>query len=453
MLADAALDAAAETVRRLTGLTFPASRRGALQEALVAAMARARMADLAGYLSRLGTDAALLDDLASAITVGESYFFRVPQQFDVVAEALLDGAARQPADRPLRLWSAGCAAGEEAYSLAILLLQRGLAGRGRILATDISRAALARARRGRYGRWSLRDVPDDLLRTYFLPAGDEFELLPAIRDAVELRYLNLAEDTYPSLATGVWGMDVILCRNVLIYFDAATVTLVVRRLLASLGEGGWLILGPSDPVVDERSQCEVLVTPGGLAYRRLGARRAATSVPDTAPRTWTAPVPQPATPEPPVTTAAAPTAATVLRPDDRHPSDWVLLVRSLAGEGRLAEAGRACASALDRHRDSAELAYLHAMLLLEAGRHQAAAVAARRALYLDRMLVVGHLVLGGALARLGDATGARRAFRNAERLLARASPQDVVPASDGEPAARLLTMVRVQLGLLSEATA
>jgi chemotaxis protein methyltransferase CheR len=128
-------------------------------------------------------------------------------------------------------------------------------------------------------------------------------------------------------------------------------------------------------------------------------------------------------------------------------------VRALANRGELKAAGQACAAALDSHRTSAELTYLHAVLLSEAGHPGEAAEAARRALYLDRGLVVAHMTLGGVLARLGDADGARRALRNAQRLLADMAPEQIVPASDQESAGRLAEMARLQLQLLSGAAA
>jgi chemotaxis protein methyltransferase CheR len=127
-------------------------------------------------------------------------------------------------------------------------------------------------------------------------------------------------------------------------------------------------------------------------------------------------------------------------------------VRALANQGNLLEAGRACAAAMDLHRGSAELAYLHAVLLLESGLAQEAAHAARMALYLDRSLAVGHLLLGGALARMGEPAAARRAVRNGLTLLQGMNPDDVVPASDGETAARLREMARVQLDLMHGAS-
>ena len=445
------LDAAAALIRRLTGLIFPASRRGALEQALRRAMARAGLQDLGAYLARLEADRDLLDDVAGDLTVGESYFFRSPEQFDLIAEAVLRGTRASRGDRPLRLWSAGCAAGEEAYTLAILLHQRGLAGQAHILATDLSRASLEKARRARYSRWALRGVPEGIVAAYFRRTGDEFDLAPAIRDLVEFRYLNLAADTYPSLAAGVWGLDLVVCRNVLIYFDAETVKRVVGRFLDCLGDDGWLLLGPSDPPIAERVRCEVVVTRAGLLYRRADTlvapevaqpsvewRLAEPAVVDLAPSTTPGPPQQRTDPsldgEPPKVSSAD-------------------VVRELANAGRLEEAGRACAAALDRERYSAELAYLHAILLAEARRTPEAVTAARRALYLDRGLTVAHLALGAALARTRDTRGARRAFRNAANLLAAMPPDAVVPCSDGERAGRLVEMARAHLHLLAPAAA
>jgi Flp pilus assembly protein TadD len=125
-------------------------------------------------------------------------------------------------------------------------------------------------------------------------------------------------------------------------------------------------------------------------------------------------------------------------------------VRALADRGALDEAGTACAAALDRHRDSAELLVLHSTLLFTARRFGDAAAAARRALYLDRGCAVAQLALGSALARAGDAGAARRAFRNAADLLRAGPGGDVVPASGGESAARLLAVAEAQLHVLGE---
>lgn len=484
------VESAGEFVREHTGLVFREARRLAFEAGLVGAMRRAKLIEPEVYLARLDAEPALLDDLVGEITVGETYFFREPQQFAVLRNEVIPALlSRRPRDRLLRIWSAGCATGEEPYTLAIVLREQGLEGAAHIVATDLSRAALAAARQSLYTRWSLRGVSDQVIRTHFEPVGQRFELVPALREAVEFRYLNLAVDAYPSLATGIWGMDLILCRNVLIYFDAGTVAQVARRLIDSLSDDGWLLLGASDPPLGDLVTCDVVVTDAGLAYRRPG--RGAIQ-----PRVMVGVPPGLAVPPPPAVLAleqalpprvplpvralaspvpeqeasggaadaarsyaerdyerAADLAGRVVQRDGSDPAPWIVLVRALANRGDLAAAGRACARALERHQSAAELVYLHAVLLSEAERHAAAAAAARRALYLDRGLVVAHLALGGALARLGDANGARRAFRNAERLLTAMPPEAVVPASDGEPAGRLAEMARAQMRLVSEVAA
>jgi chemotaxis protein methyltransferase CheR len=485
--------AVGEYVRRRTGLVFHEARRATFEAGLVAAMHRANATGADEYLARLGVQPPLLDDLIGEITVGETYFFREPQQLAFIRHEVLPALReRGPHGRKLRVWSAACATGEEPYTLAILLHEEAAASGARVVATDIARGALTKARRALYTAWSMRGVPKDVVRAYFTAAGNQFALAPAIRSSVDFRYLNLAEDTYPSLPAGIWGMDLILCRNVLIYFDAETIAKVARRLIDSLSDEGWLLLGASDPSLGGLVPCEVVITDAGLAYRRAGrgtARPGATTVHSPAselpllPRVADAIVPeQPSVPllrpmseelRAPVPdrvasddradaarayaerdyARAALVAGRLVQRDGSDARQWIVLVRALANRGELDGAGRACAAALDRHRTSPELTYLHAVLLMAGGRDADAAAAARQALYLDRTLVVGHLLLGGALVRLDDAEGARRALENAQQLLARMEPGDVVPASDGEPAGRLAQMAAVQVALLRDAAA
>jgi len=466
-------------VRRRTGLVFSESRRSAFATGLGKAMRRAGLADPAVYLGRIDVQPELLDDLVGEITVGETYFFREPAQFAVIQEEILPALlSARPRDRPLRVWSAGCASGEEAYSLAILVRERAPGWDAHIVGTDLSRAALAKASHGRYTRWSLRGVSPDVVQANFTQIDSRFELTPAVRGAVEFRYLNLADDTYPSLSTGVWGMDLVVCRNVLIYFDAETIARVARRLIDSLSQDGWLLLGASDPLLADLVPCNVVVTSGGLAYRRAAGgtfvKHSVAAQPPAELPALPAEVPAPVVATETVERAnrtvddakaavrsyetrdyerAVEYAERVVRRDGSAATPWIVLVRAHANRGDLAAAGRACAAALERHASDGELHYLHAVLLGEAERVADAAAAARRALYLDRSLVVAHLALGSALGRLGDTEGARRAFRNAERLLAAMPPDTVVPASDGEPAGRLVEMARVQVRLLSEAAA
>jgi chemotaxis protein methyltransferase CheR len=436
-----AVDSAAAEIRRLTGLVFQPSRQADFAGALGHAMKRAGERDPAKYLDRVRQDATLQDDLIAEITVGETYFFRDPSQLRIVRELALDSF---PRGRNLRLWSAGCATGEEPYTLAMLVRESGHQ-HASILGTDLSRVALTRARKAQYTRWSLRGVSDTNAK-YFEAGDKQAQPIESIRNAVEFRYLNLAEDTYPSFTTGIWHMDVILCRNVLIYLDEATVARVATRLLDSLSPDGWLFLGGADPLIGNLVPCEVITTPAGLAYRRKGAERPAFIPEQGQTPVSTIPVEEPepvfvppAEPAPIEVAAASPAMA------------WLAKIRAHANRGEIELATRVCERALDRLRDSAELHYLHSVLLAEAGNHEVAAQAARRALYIDRDLAVAQLALGTALARLGDARGARVALRNAQRLLDALPSDAVVPGSDGETAGRLAEMTRVQLRLMEGA--
>ena len=465
------MDAALRMVQARAGLVFAGPRRGQFTAGIQSCMRRAGISDLAEYLRLLATSPELFDDLAAEITVGESYFLRDAAQWELLRTRLLPGLLART-DGTLRIWSAGCASGEEPYSLALVLDHLGAADRARVLGTDLSRAALARAARGLYGPWALRDLPEDLRGRYFRQHGRQLEFLPGLRRRVELRHLNLAADDWPRPGDGLRLQDLILCRNVLIYLDAATVARVAARLLDCLADGGYLMLGASDPIISGLVPCEVELTDAGLLYRRRAAARGGgewvqgSFIRTPAPRPPSPPAPPAAASqgEAPLEAArarygqrdyagAAEVARAALERGESGSALAVLLVRALANQGKLTEAGLACAAALDLHRSDAELVFLHAVLLAQGGHHRAAADALRRALYLDRRLIVAHLALGDALARGDDHEGALRAFRTAERLLAELPGDRVVPASDGEPAARLVEIARARIRLLEQPAA
>jgi chemotaxis protein methyltransferase CheR len=472
------MDEAAALVRRRTGFVIGAPRRDAFETALVEAMCSAGVHDPVVYLAGLAGTPALMDELAGRCTIGETYFLREPDQLDLIEREILPERLRAAAPRRLRLWSAGCATGEEPHTLAILASRLGALGRVEVVGTDISRSALAVARAGRYRRWSFRGVAPGVVERHFRQNGESYDLDPALRRAVEFRYLNLAAGLETWAAAGISGMDLILCRNVLIYFDRETVTRVAAGLIASLAEDGWLLLGASDPLIGDLVPCTAVVTRAGLGYRRPGAPagRIGAAAPAFA---W------PQIADPVVATpydrsdvaaysAASPAdaeGAGIAQPasgaDERtgepvHDSPApdaggeaaaVTAVRTLADRGELAEAERSCTAALERHGMSAELHLLHTQLLNAARRYDAGAVAARKALFLDRGLAMAHLAHGAALAGLRDVPGARGAFTIAARLLAGLSPDDLVPASGGETAGRLADLVRAELELLVRAAA
>jgi chemotaxis protein methyltransferase CheR len=475
-----------EFVTQHTGLIFPPNRRATAEGGVQRAMRHVGIRNVASLLARVREDLETLDELLAELTVGETYFFREEGQFDfmrrVAVPQLLAGRSE---DSVLRAWSAACASGEEAYSLAITLRETAPHVPRHIIGTDVSRHRLRTAQRGNYKNWSLRGVSPERVTRYFTKQGAVHRLIDVERQGVEFRYLNLVEDVFPSIASSIWGMDIIMCRNVLIYFDIPTIQVIAAHLLESLSDDGWLFLGASDPAISDFLPCDVELTGAGVAYRRPHGKTPALPrfekfapviQTEEAVFEWALP-PAPSLPQEPALTSleapplpvpvsedgldivrrayaareyarAADSARELISTGNAALEVWICLVRALANEGRLMEAGTACSSALEQYGTSAELMYLHAVLLAEGGRHRDSADAARRALYLDRDLIVAQLLLGSALAKLGDRSAAVRVLTTAERTLAAADPESLVPSSDGEPAGRLREMARVQLKLV-----
>lgn len=201
--------------------------------------------------------AALIDELM----IGEGYFFRHPHQFEIVRRGITDRAARPG---PILLWSAACASGEEAWSMAIVAVEAlGEAqarDRVRILGTDINANATRRATAGTYRRWSLRGLSAERRHTWLAPAGDGFRVKDALRAITRFSVLDLVS---PVARDAPVGMDVILCRNVLLYLTPGAAERAWSTVTAALGADGVVLVAPSDPV----PAGGLLTSLGGQAYR------------------------------------------------------------------------------------------------------------------------------------------------------------------------------------------
>jgi chemotaxis protein methyltransferase CheR len=176
-----------------------------------------------------------MDILASHLTIHETYFWREPQVFEALVSQILPALvrSRENSGRRIRIWSAGCATGEEPYSIAIALC-RAIPDLKEwnisILATDINPLILRKAMAGVYGKWSFRNAPPWLIEGYFTCKKDGvFEILPEIRKMVTFAYLNLAQDTYPSPLNNTNAMDIIFCRNVLMWGPASFPSIFSRN--------------------------------------------------------------------------------------------------------------------------------------------------------------------------------------------------------------------------------
>ena len=359
--------------------------------------------------------------MSSLLTVGETYFFRDRACFEALERHVLPALItnrRLRRDLRLQVWSAGCCTGPEPYSVAILL-DRLLPDRAhwdvRVRATDINPAALEEARRGVYRAWSLRDLPAALRDRYFERRGpDRFELDPAIRDMVAFEAENLTRERPTSPEAG--SMDLILCRNALMYLTPEALRAAVARLQRALAKRGWLVVSPVEAYSERFRPLTAVNFPGAIFFRK---GRAPSMVPTIFPFRYV-PTAQPplsdALPAAAKTSAPDGTVATTLAQDGPDVQRLLDHAGSLADRGNLDEALQACRAALDKDRLDPVVHRLMAAIHQERGDVPAALESLRRALYLDPDSPEVHLALGNVLLKCGDRRRGLRHLETAARL-------------------------------------
>jgi chemotaxis protein methyltransferase CheR len=215
-----------------------------------------------------------LEELVEYLTIGETYFLRDSAQIAALRTRILpDVIARRTADRRLRVWSAGCSTGEEVYTLAMLLSEANL-GVGwdvTLVGTDVNRESLRTARNACYPAWSFRTTPDEIRDRYFEPVKNGWRVIESVRRMARFAWMNLGAEPLVPPAT---DLDVVVCRNVTIYFDHEATQRLYRGLINSLGPGGWLVLGPSDPLPTDRRGLERIDLADTVIWRRAIATAA-----------------------------------------------------------------------------------------------------------------------------------------------------------------------------------
>ncbi|MCE1253723.1 MAG: protein-glutamate O-methyltransferase CheR [Anaerolineae bacterium] len=265
-----------DLIRKKSGLEIPAVRRPEVERSIHQLLSQINLIDVRELLGLINQDKRgneLLETLIGRITIGETYFFRNHSQFEALETTILPEIInRRRTNKQLRIWSAGCSTGEEPYSLAILLkklLPDWSEWNIFILATDINRNALEKAQKREFGASSFRkETPPDIKQTYFATNGNKYILKPSIAEMVNFNYLNLVEDVYPSFLNNTTMMDLILCRNVFIYFKEETSQRIANALYDALGENGWLIVGHAEPSQTVFQKFRIHNFPGTIIYQK-----------------------------------------------------------------------------------------------------------------------------------------------------------------------------------------
>ena len=469
------LEAARELLQVRLGLRFEGQDEARLRRAVEQRMTALGLDAGAAYLAQLHADATELAALAGLLTIKETYFYREPQHLRLLTEHLAPLLLRgRAAGASVRILSAGCATGEEPYSIAIALRERYAAAAARLFrieAVELDPQAIASARAGRYRPYALRALDPGLKARWFTPAPDgTHQVTEPIRQGVTFRPLNLVADPYPD---ALHGQDLVFYRNLSIYFDTATRAAVLRRLRTLLRPGGFLIVGLAETLANGFGLFALCEQEGVWYFVNATAD---------APSPGALPTAGPGTADRCPPPAAPPAPAMVSLPAGPGPARDTALQAASAPSPILAEALREthCADHDASYRQALALAQaerfaaalevlaplcavpralpLHlrllAHLLLEAGDQEGAAAAARRVLALDAWSVDALVLLGRIARARGDLEEAVAHLRRAIYARADHWPAHLelaqCRAADGHPEAARREY-RIALRLLGEA--
>lgn len=416
-------------------------------------------------------------DLISLLSVTESYFFRDQGQFGLLKHPILpelierkrqlccESASQQKPS--LYLWSAGCSTGEEAYSLAILLqelIPDYPSWDILILGTDMNQLAIAQAQRGIYSDWSFRTTDPALKSQYFRSHSKGWEIDSRIRAMVTFQSGNLVQDTYPDYGSKIHDLDLIICRNVFIYFDFKSVGRVLEKFYRSLAPGGFLLTGHTELHGQNTGLFQVKSFPQSVVYQRASnpcsqLTPAVTSplsqplhpLPATQPLPgMKATTPAPANQTPPRSTQKPCPTPTQPSPKRAHltPQDfqtYCLQAETHANLGQYSQATQACQQALQINALAIEPYYLLAHISEEQGDIDSAKVFFKRIVYLSPTSIAAYLGLASIYEREHNTKQAQKTWRSLLEVLQSLPQSQSVDTSNQQTIAELKDYVLKRL--------
>lgn len=481
------------------GLNFPKERWSDLERGICSAARESGNQDPDEFIRQIlvaPLDKIQIEILAGYLTIGETYFFREPASFENLERVILPELVQsyKGNGQRLRIWSAGCCTGEEPYSIAMTLskiIPDLKDWNVSILATDINPRFLKKATQAEYTEWAFRETPPWVKQKFFKNKSDgHYEISPHVKKMVTFSYLNLAEDVYPSLLNNTNAMNVIFCRNVLMYFTPEKIKKVIQNLFLSLVDGGWLIVSPAETAQVLYDQFETVNLQGMTAYRK-NARREATITKYFESELATGIIPQfqqtinneiftfpdevLSPPIPPTDRLPSRAEDSDRKPPESEKSEYdkfftlyqqgryleaeekllkllsfeqvdsakaSLLARIYADQGKLNESLKWCEKAIALDKLNPELYYLHALISQEQGDLRGTNLALKRALYLDPNFIPAHFALGNLALREEKFNESRKHMRNALLLLGTHRHDEILPESEGITVGRLIEIIR-----------
>lgn len=423
----------------LTGLAFYANRDKLLTDVIGVRLSVLGLRDCSSYAEFLAVGeqgSAELDVLTAELTIGETYFFRDQEQFAAIRDIILpDILERNQSSRHLRIWSAGCATGAEPYSLAILLgreLADRIAGwQVGIYATDLNRSYLTQAAEGNFQGWALRSTSDEVKRECFSNAGLMWTIHPRYKQWISFHHMNLVASEFATTLPAGTQFDLILCRNVMIYFAPEVTRRLIRQFHQCLGDQGWLVVGAVEHNLENYKVFRTVNADGATLYQKTalpgGSMEQAPELP---------PLPRVAAPRPP--------AQPSVKQTERNPENMQGL-RQLADRGDWQGAAEYGQRLLAQDRLNPEIHFYQALIFANLGIADKSERSLRQAIYLDRNFALAHYHLGLALKRNRKLRAAERSFGNVLKVLAGMPDHAMVRAGESVTATGLKELAKMHL--------
>ncbi len=432
-------------------------------------------------------NSAIKDNLIAGITVGESYFFRDHAQMELLQNSILPeliSIRRKQKFLNLRIWSAGCADGQELYSIVMLLKQL-LPDIDKwnlhLLGTDINIHALSRALKACYNDWSFRSTDESIRDTFFTRQKNMWKINDALQHLTKFSYLNLYDDNFPSILSETNAMDLILCRNVFIYFDQQAARVVLKKFYQSLLPGGYLLQGASDMLENKVDDFQFQFYADTCFFQKpdvledstaLEAMDGQSSFTDQETSTETGPSlqeqpPQSTPSEQPVSKSypqetyknifkhlaeenwedALQDINNCIETGYNSALIWQFKAKALANLGQPKEALKACKLSIQIDPQDKHSHFILGLIYMEARQYGKSKDAFGRALYLDRQFVEAHYNLALLHFLQGKYNKAIKYMHNALRICEQENPDRCLHDAAGMTFGRLATILRSELDM------
>ncbi len=452
-------------IQERTGLNFSPEKRREFQMKLSERLELTKTASAGSLIDTARESKEVMQDIVNCLTIGESYFFRNRPHFEALSETVFPDLIQEAKkERRLKIWCAGCATGEEPYSLAILLRERFPEVKEwdiTITATDINTRFINLAKEGVYSRWSFRGVDEDLIWKYFFEENpNQFRLHADIRRMVQFRRFNLAELPYVGRLPER-DYDLVMCRNVLIYFTFQFANEIIGSFADVTHPGSYLFVGHSE-AFPALSQLDVIYSHATYYYRyhQIAGEQAdrqsiapgpTLSIPGIGVKTI---VPKSPLPAPGLKHGyTMPLDGEERKPRSRNSMlrearDNLNITKELeqarkrANEGEIAETyERLTALAAGPGKLDYRVHFLRSIIADQAGRLKESVMSLKQAIFLQKSFVIGHFYLGVIHQREGQYTDSARCFRNARNLAQKLPDDHVLDEAEGLTAGRLKEIV------------